>query len=155
MNNRQIGGHEYMIGQLNAMDQFHVSRRLAPVLPTIMPILTTVHKSGLAEKLDVGGVAALLDEDLTRLTNDLMPLADALATMSDENAEYIIVKCLSVVRRKTEAGAAVMARGGSLVFDDMTMGDMLPLVVAVIQGSLGGFISGLVISQKSATTQPE
>ena len=42
-----IGGHDYAIGRLNALDQLHVSRKIAPIIPNIMPILTEVAKGDL------------------------------------------------------------------------------------------------------------
>lgn len=152
---KTVGGNQYQIGRLNAIDQFHVSRRLAPVLPTIAPLLVQIHQSGLIQKIDDGGVEAVLDGDLAKLAEEAMPLADALADMSDEHANYIILKCLSVVRRKTDTGFAAMCRGGTLAYDDMEMMDMLPLVLAVVQASLGNFIGGLATSKTVAASQPE
>lgn len=47
----QIGNYDYEIGRLNAIDQFHVSRKIAPIIPTIMPILTELAKGELQKSL--------------------------------------------------------------------------------------------------------
>ncbi|MFX8535355.1 phage tail assembly chaperone, partial [Acinetobacter baumannii] len=41
----QIGNHNYEIGRLDAFDQFHVSRKIAPIVPTIVPFMTEILKS--------------------------------------------------------------------------------------------------------------
>ncbi|MEB2535905.1 hypothetical protein SB394_02850 [Burkholderia sp. BCCIQ04A] len=35
----QLNGGRYVIGKLNAMQQFHVSRRIAPIIPPMIPVL--------------------------------------------------------------------------------------------------------------------
>ena len=47
-----IGEHDYTIGRLNALDQFHVSRKIAPIVPTLMPIISEVAKADLDAIID-------------------------------------------------------------------------------------------------------
>lgn len=141
-----VGQHAYVIGKLDAFAQFHVSRRIAPVIPTIAPLIQEVAKGNLqdiAKKLELGEVDISEIGDLKPLAEAAIPFADALAAMSDEHANYVINTCLSVVKRKTDSGAAAVCRNGSIMFDDLELGEMLPLVIAVLRSSLGNFISGL------------
>ncbi|WP_277561376.1 phage tail assembly chaperone [Acinetobacter beijerinckii] len=145
----EIAGYEYQIGKLNALDQLHVSRRIAPIIPTIAPLLIKLVETGLTdikegEQLDV--------EELKTLAPTFLPFAEALSSMTDENTEYVLSKCMSVVRRKTESGYAAVWRGKAPAYDDMEMSEILPLVIAVLRTSLGNFMGGLVTSQTEATT---
>ena len=74
---------------------------------------------------------------------------DAFSKMPEEDVNYIIHKCLSVVKR----GSSVVCRGQSIMFDDLDMVQILPLVVAVIRVSLGNFIQGLLM--KASTIQEQ
>lgn len=147
-----VGQHSYVIGKLDVFSQAHVSRRIAPVIPTIAPLLTEVAKGGIQEMVDKleqaskdeNGGAVLADVDLSGLANAALPFADALAGMSDENADYVLKKCLSVVKRDTGGSLANVCTNGSLMFDDLELGEILPLVIAVLRTSLGNFIRGLV-----------
>jgi hypothetical protein len=118
----EVGGHQYRVGRIDARKQFHVARRLAPLL------------AGMSSVPDKSaGFAAFLG-----------PLTDALSGMSDEDVDYVLDTCLGVCQRiqTNGQGAPVIARGGSLMFEDMDMGQMIQLAVKVIQENLGGFFPG-------------
>jgi len=141
-----IGGHDYAIGRLNALDQLHVSRKIAPIVPNIMPILTEVAKGDLKkviesieadENAELGG--------LEPLAKALEPFMEAIAKIPEGDVNYVIYKCLSVVKRN----GAVVCRGESIMFDDLDMNHLLPLTVAVIRTNLGNFIQGLLTKASS------
>lgn len=156
-----VGQHNYVIGKLDVFLQAHISRRITPIIPTIAPLLAEVAKGGIQEMIDKlelaskddGAGAVLADVDLSGLASAAMPFADALAGMSDENADYVLKKCLSVVKRDTGGSLANICVNGSLMFDDLELGDMLPLVIAVLRTSLGNFIRGLV-TKATIESQP-
>lgn len=157
-----VGQHSYVIGKLDVFSQAHVSRRITPIIPTLAPLLAEVAKGGIQEMVDKlelaskdeNSGAALADVDLSGLAKAAMPFADALAEMSDENADYVLKKCLSVVKRDTGSSLANICANGTLMFDDLDLGDMLPLVIAVLRVSLGNFIRGLV-TKATIESQPE
>ena len=145
-----IGGHDYTIGRLNALDQLHVSRKIAPIIPNIMPILTEVAKG------DLEKVIASIETDenaelagLEPLAKALEPLMEAIAKIPEEDVNYVIHKCLSVVKRN----GSVVCRGESIMFDDLDMNHLLPLTVAVIRTNLGNFIQGLLTKASSIQAQ--
>lgn len=145
-----IGGHDYAIGRLNALDQLHVSRKIAPIVPNIMPILTEVAKG------DLEKVIASIETDenaelagLEPLAKALEPFMEAIAKIPEEDVNYVIYKCLSVVKRN----GSVVCRGESIMFDDLDMNHLLPLTVAVIRTNLGNFIQGLLTKASSIQAQ--
>ena len=115
----EVGGKRYRIGRLDAKKQFHVARRLGPIL------------AGLGES---AGKSA------DTLPAQIAPIAGALSKMSDEDVDYVLDACLGVCHRVESIGqyAPVMARGG-MMFSDIDMGQMVQLAVAVIQGNLRSF----------------
>lgn len=160
----ELSGKRYQIGKLNAMQQFHVSRRIAPIIPSMIPVLmkfyAEVERSrNAAANAALGALAAGEDasaaeqRDVLGLVDSiapvLQPFADALAGLKDEDAEYVFGTCLSVVERQHQNGWAKVwsAAHKTSLFDDMDMGSMLPLVVRVVVENLGPFISGLLTSQ--------
>ncbi|EMP1643786.1 phage tail assembly chaperone [Acinetobacter baumannii] len=153
-----IGEHAYTIGRLNALDQFHVSRKIAPIIPTLMPIITEVAKGDFAkviesiEAVDGKDDEAVDGKDLTGLqplAEALEPFMEAFAKMPEDDVNYIIHKCLSVVKR----GSPIVCRGQSIMFDDLDMAQILPLVIAVIRVSMANFIQGLLTKASSIQTQ--
>ncbi|KVN30700.1 hypothetical protein WJ63_07925 [Burkholderia pyrrocinia] len=173
----ELNGARYAIGKLSAMQQFHVSRRIAPIIPPMIPVLVKFYaeleqadaardqaRANSALAALVGGApvpdaatpAADQSRDLLSLVDAvapvLQPFADALAGLKDEDAEYVFGTCLSVVERGQGAGWAKVwsAAHKTSMFDDIGIDVMLPLVVRVVVANLGPFISGLLTSQASS-----
>ena len=146
-----ISGKNYTIGRLNALDQLHVSRKIAPIIPNLIPIISEVAKGGLSkviESMESGDDVELENIDLKELdglSSALSPLMDVIAGMSEGDTNLVIHKCLSVVIRD----GAVLCRGESIMFDDLDMMQILPLVVAVIRKNLGNFIQDLLMKASS------
>lgn len=169
----EINGIEYTIGRLNAVDQFHVSRKIAPIVPKLMPIIAEVAKGDLTKAIaaieaneekiknaeESGEVEKSTQEpeaipdldDLTPLADAFSPLMEVFASMPEEDVNFIIYKCLSVVKR----GGAVVCRNNSIMFDNLGMTELLPLVIATIRINLGNFILGLLTQASSMQKQPQ
>ncbi|MBU9534747.1 hypothetical protein KTE49_30415 [Burkholderia multivorans] len=174
----ELNGTRYAIGKLSAMQQFHVSRRIAPIIPPMIPVLMKFYAE--LEQADVARQQAVANAALAALANSeargeeadapaadksrellsmvdaiapvLQPFADALAGLKDEDAEYVFGTCLSVVERWQGAGWAKVwnSTHKTSMFDDIGIDVMLPLVVRVVVANLGSFISGLLTSQASS-----
>ena len=131
MNNElEVDGKLYHIGKLNALQQFHVSRRLAPVLAAVGITLQSLAQAKAGKQGD--------------FTAAIGPAADVMAKMTDEEANYILFTCLSVVGRKDgDRRMMVCTRDGLMQYQDMDMPVMLRLVVAVLMENLGNFLPGL------------
>lgn len=156
----EIGQHTYTIGRLNALDQLHVSRKIAPIVPKLMPILTELAKGELVavfDKLEAdkgeGASSDVVDADdlkgLEGLADALSPLMEVFAQMNEEDVNYLIHKCLGVVKR----GTALVSRNNSLMFDDIDLQQIMPLVLAVIRINLGDFIRGLLMKASATAKQ--
>ena len=116
-----IGEKQFVIsGKLDAFSQLHVARKLGPAIPIVEGLI---------------GVRNA-DKDKSILTV-LM-----LSHISDADTDFVMRKCLSLVYRKqgeTSKPAKVQAQDGSLMFDDITLSEMLQLTVTVIEENLGDF----------------
>lgn len=122
----EIKGVKYQLGKLNAISQFHVSRRIAPVFVAIgVPLQSLM--GGM--KMDLGDMAMLLE-----------PVANIMAKMPDEDVNYILYTCLSVVRREQLGKFAPVTTGTSLMFEDIDMPTMIRLVIEVLRDNLGNFL---------------
>jgi hypothetical protein len=119
MSDIEVNGNVYRIGRMDARKQFHVSRRLAPLL---------------------AGLGGAISGKKADAAATFQPIAEALAQMSDEDTDYILDNCLAVVsRQQGNQFAPVMARGGSMMFEDIDLPTMMQLTIAVIRENLGGF----------------
>jgi hypothetical protein len=133
----EIAGINFRIGKLSAFQQFHIVRRIAPLL------------SGLGETFArapapaAEGEAVPAEESNPELWSALGPVADALAKMTDADTEYVLKLCLGVCQRQQDGGlwSRVVGPSGQTMFDDIDLGVMMQLVFAVVQENLSGFFS--------------
>jgi hypothetical protein len=132
-----IDEREYRVKKLDAIKQFHISRRLLPILSTLGISLETIEQ---AAKTEAKTMAAFMPA--------LEPVSKVLAAMSDEDANYIIFTCLSVVSRNEGEGRfASVSTGNRMMFEDIDMPIMIRLVVEVLKENLMGFFAGLGASK--------
>lgn len=130
MSKLEVNGHTYAVGKLNALTQFHVSRRLAPMLAAMgisLQSLQTGMNSSMEDFLPVLG-----------------PITDMMAKMPDEDVNYIIFTCLAVVSRQSGEKFGPITQGQNIMYEDIDMPTMLRLVVEVVKENLGTFMQGLV-----------
>jgi hypothetical protein len=136
----ELHGREYRIGRLDVFAQFDVSRRVGPFAPALFPVFKELAKTageqGGAPNVDALMIAA-------------QPFLDALARMSNEDSRFVLSTCLSVVKlRQGDKWSTIFNRdAGVVMFDDLDLSTIGPLVVHVIKDNLGPFFSGWLTAQ--------
>jgi hypothetical protein len=117
--NLTLGANSYSTNsRLSTFDQLHVARKLGPALPLV---------DGLV-RLD------------NAAKNKQLLVVLMFSRISDEDTDDVIKKCLRVVLRKQGPDyVKVQGQGDVLMFDDITMADLLELTMAVIEENLGDF----------------
>ncbi len=126
-----MNGNTYFIGKLTPKQQLHLTRRLLPLFVGAAPSLNL--NDGLQNKTEnnSGNVVDF---------KDLGPLADAISKMSDSEVDAIIDPCLGVVNRKIGEGwSPIMPSAGKLMYQDISIVEILTLVSHVITENLGNF----------------
>lgn len=147
----EVYGNTYLIGKLDAIRQFHVTRRLATVSAGLGEGISRLHGIGGAKALLVEGAGAM---------SVIAPLMQAIGQMSNDDAEYVIGTCLSVVQRQQGTGgivawSPVQAAPGVLMFPDIQMTCMIALVWRVMEYNLGGFFSELLSVLPAPELEPK
>lgn len=123
-----VGAFKYRVGNLSAMQQFHIVRKLAPVL------------SGVADAMKGLSTASTPDTIASEISS-FDKIAQAVSSMSHQDSEYVIKICLAACHRHVPGGglARLVQADGTLSFADMKLADMLQLAWRVLQGSLSDF----------------
>jgi hypothetical protein len=139
----QVGGHDYRSDPLDALTQFHVSRRLSPVVLALAPLI------GLGAT--VQELSSVITADIGQNLRILQPAIEAVAKMPDEDVNYVISKTMARVYRaiKNPSTGAVDSwipvwspTAGVLQYEDIGMVEMIQIVWNVLRESLSGFFSG-------------
>lgn len=132
----EAGGHQYVSSKMNAFTQFHVARKLAPVVAEVLPILSK-------------GI------DLEKGITEIEPVMQAIAKMEETDVNYVLFACLAVVRRVQKGGGSVPIwneNARRLQFDDIEMPQMLQIAAYVLKDNLTSFM-GAVPSSLTVTAK--
>lgn len=138
----RINDVTYQAGKLNAFRQLHVSRKLAPVLPKLLPAFLSLSQDELDTK------------DLVLIAEAVAPATEVLSNMAEADVEYVIGACMSVVKRALPGNAGwtkVWNEAANLaMYEDIDLGVMLQITWKVLGDSLGNFFSVLLTDAKSS-----
>ena len=133
MNEITIAGNTYRYGKLNAFQQFHIERRILPLVLSAFPVFF-----GTDTKNEDSAVS------FREMMEKSRPLADVLSKMSDEDADYVTSTCLSVIQRKQGMEWVSLMSDGRLMFDDLDAFETVLLSFFVIRRNLANFMQKLV-----------
>ena len=110
-----INGVNYKAAKLPAIKQFHIVRRVAPLL------------------------AGMTDKDKA-----LEGIMNGIGSLKDEDANYILFGLLACVEREQSGhGWAKVSVGESLMFQDIDLGVMFQIATKAFQENYSGFLDGL------------
>ncbi|EEP89184.1 phage tail assembly chaperone [Yersinia kristensenii] len=131
----EIKGIKYRMAKLNVFDQLKVSRKLLPILAGVVSDFRQLKAS-----IDAKDTDAALEMALPKI-------ADAVASLSDEDTNAIIFPCLKVVSREHANSWVPVMTQDVMAFDDIDLLTMLSLVARVVADSLGNFLQELPTSE--------
>lgn len=137
--------------QIDAMKQFHVVRRLAPVLAEIAVAFGSV-KLGDAMKATAAPEATAANVDPATAAAGFAGVANALAKLSDDEANYVLHTLLShVMREQPGQGWHRVSNGTALMFNDLKLPALMFLAYKSLQENLGDFFAAIPSDLKAAT----
>lgn len=132
-----LNGATYSFGKLDAMRSFHVMRRIMPVLAQLGVTAAVVQQLSEA------------DVDDNMIGESLAPIMHFIGSMKDEDVEYVIKSCLSVVKRQqNDRWAPVQSASGGLMFADIEMDGMIRLTVECLKRNLSSFFKVPLVDVK-------
>lgn len=161
--NFEVQGISLQAQRMSARTQLQVSRRVTPVLMGVVPALLDQMRSRAAQMQRQTGeetseksetVNSLLDLDMSVVRETLLPAlqnaAEHLAGMPDEEFDYIMGECLSLVSMQREGDTGwvpIWNRSArQLQFDTLDGSTLLLIMVEVLKTELTPFMTGLVSS---------
>ena len=138
----EVNGRNYRASKMDAMTQFNIIRRFAPIMESLGHYIaqsTGRNDGNIPERIDMA-----------------MPIIRAIADLPEETTDFVISTCMNLVKREEGEG-----RGWSKIWneqahrpqmDDIDMVTMLMIVVSVLGGSFSAFFPG---SDWSSKIQPD
>lgn len=147
----RIGDVNYRTQPMDAFKQWHIMRRLGAALTgDIIEVANRVIE--LRRKAALSGENWMIElmgaTDIIEMVPVIEPLIRSLGRMSDQDSNYVILSCMSVVSRQVPGGSAwaplVASDGVSLMYSDIQMPDMIKIVGYVLRDNLQSFFGGLL-----------
>lgn len=139
-NTFNVGGREFQLLKLDAIKQYHIARKMGPILPDIFAGL------GDAKKL----VSATQEEQLEILAKLASPLLKEFSKLSEEDSEMILFGLLQGAEVKGVGGAWTrVARPASNPLDkamlcvELELPMLLQVAGRAFMFNLSGFFSAL------------
>jgi len=136
----EVNGRNYRSARMDAMTQFNVIRRLAPIMEPLGQYIK--ENSKVVPKLNGDGSLDTTATNQEAVVN-AMPIIKAIAELPEETTDYVIATCMNLVKRDEGQGrgwAPVWnARANRPQMEDIDMGSMLQIVINVLGGSFGPF----------------
>jgi len=121
-----INNKQYDIGKLDARQQFHLVRKLAPIFATIQPPANGKREPGKV----------------------FLEISQKLCDMKQDDVDYIITLCMSVVKRQEGASWAHVQAPGTdrLMFGDIDLDALIVLTMKTIEENLGNFLTSPLLA---------
>lgn len=139
-NEFEVGGFKYMAGKLNAFQQFHVLRKLGPVIAKIGPSFMMTPPA-VTDNPD--GSATVKPTGTSLFDNIAMmgPVLEALSEMSETDCDFVLQRCLSVTKREVARSWVPVwnEQAKRLQFEDIDLSAMMQITIFVLGDSLAGF----------------
>lgn len=155
-----IDGNNYRTGQLSAKQQFHVARRLAPLITKMGAAASQGMLTPQQQSVQQGTEQDTAEQQAAAAREWFLALpvfeavAQSLSQLSDEECDYVIRVCMSVVSREQSGHwIGVWNRAADQPqFADISMPAMMQLTLAVLQDNLGSFMPAQVGPGSQAVT---
>lgn len=149
MNQIEIAGHQYQVEKMPPREQFHVLRRISPLMTALGTAALGLLDDGRAK-----------EDVIAEMVASVGPLAGALSSMKDEELDYVLDHCLARVKRLDSDHAwhpiyVQQPRGAARMYQDVDLVAELRLCAEVIRENTSGFfalLSGGSAPSLSAST---
>lgn len=130
-----IGGKEFRLSKLDAFKQFHIVRRLGPILGDVIPVaqkLGGMKEDGLSEQ-----------QKLEQFADIAKPILEGLSKLSEADANTVLLGLLSAVEIKQApvGNWARLARDGNMMIQDLDLPVMLQAAGRAFAYNLAGFFA--------------
>jgi hypothetical protein len=134
----EIGGRKFKLCKIDAFKQFHIVRRIGPLLSDLMPIMQDAQKLKAVESLSES-------EKFEMIAKFVGPIMNGLSKLSDADSELVLFGLLASVEvQQMPAGNwARVSSNSMLMIQDMELPMLLQIAGRAFVFNLAGFFGAL------------
>lgn len=134
-----LGGRKFKLGKMNTFKQFHVVRRISPILAELLPVIKDV------QRISKSGSETEKFDEISKL---LAPVLSGFSKLSDQDSEFVLFGLLASVEVQLQANSwAKVATENMLMVQDMELPALLQIAGRAFLFNLSGFFEGLPTAQ--------
>lgn len=132
-----IGDKQFKLSKVDPFKQFHIVRRLGPILGDIIPIAQKVRA------MQIGDSEKSESQKFEELALLVTPIMAGLAKLSDEDADLVLLGLLAAVEMhqvQSNSWARVVV-GKSLMLQDLGLPELMQIAGRAFAYNLAGFFA--------------
>lgn len=134
-NSFDVGDRKFKLGKIDAFRQFHIVRRIGPLLAELMPAMAGITKAttdGMSEA-----------DKLEEFAKIAQPVMAGLAKLSDADADYVLYRLLSAVEVQQPQFNiwSKVATDTGLLMQDLELPVLLQVAGRSLMFNLSGFFA--------------
>lgn len=134
----QIGSRKFKLNKIDAFKQFHIVRRISPILADLLPSL------GEFKKISEKGESISESDKLDSFAKLAAPLMNGLSKLSDVDADRVLFGLLSSVEvLQTTGNWAKVSSDSMLMIQDMELPILLQIAGRAFMFNLADFFAAL------------
>lgn len=135
----EIRGRKFRLGKIDALKQFHVARRISPILSDALPAMKQM------KALEAGGgFDALADDDkMEKIASVMTPFIKGMSSLPDQDAEMVLfslLSCVDVYQDQFKTWSRV-ANDKMIMMQDLDLPTLLQAAGRSFMHNLSGFFS--------------
>ena len=133
----EIGSHKFKLNKMDAFKQFHIVRRIGPILADMLPAMAGLQKVNLKEGLSE-------TEKLENFAEIAAPIMKGLSKLSDADADKVLYGLLSCVEVQQESGNwAKVSTDTMILINSFDLPVLLQIAGRAFGYNLSGFFAAL------------
>lgn len=130
----EIGGRKFKLNRIDALKQFHLVRRLGPILGDILPVAQKLSKLKTDKVSQDEAFEAIVN------TGGVTKIMEGFSNLSDEDANKVLIGLCSSVEMQQEHGNwARVAVADQLAFHDLELPVILQIAGRAFVYNIAGF----------------
>lgn len=131
----EIGSRKFKLNKIDALKQFHIVRRMGPIMSELGPAMIEVSKDS------VNLESMSQNEKLNQAAKFLGPVMNGLSKLSDEDSNKVLFGLLASVEVQQSSGNwAKVATDSSIMMQDIELPVLLQAAGRAFMFNLSGFM---------------
>ena len=127
-----IGSLEFKLNKIDVFKQFHIARRLSPIMSEIFAVAPKI--KGLRKDMPEG-------EKLDAIAQLAKPIMDGFSKLSDQDANFVLMNLCSAVEIKQANNWARISNGETLMFNTLDLPTLLQIAGRSFMYNISGFFN--------------